>query len=181
MHTQHIVLNFNIVHLQSLQRAAWASSCASDDPIRDRRYHAPAILLTLQRQGYNVVIANADSYGMIYIDRVTCITCIDHITRITWSYHMYRSHRVHRSRHMYHSQHMHRSRRIHACIDRNTCIDHIICIDHITCIDRIICIDGIICIDRTICIDHITTMMSMQLRVQAIECLIRTCNFIKES
>jgi hypothetical protein len=94
MHTQHIVLHFNIMHLRSLRRASWASSCVPDAPIRDRRYHAPAILLTLQRQWYNAAIANADSYGMIYIDR---ITCIDHITRITWSYHMYLSYHMHRS------------------------------------------------------------------------------------
>ena len=50
------------------------------------------------------------------------VTCINHITRIICSRHMYRSHRVHRLHHMYH---MHRSHRIHTCIDRITCINRI--------------------------------------------------------
>ncbi len=115
---QHVVLHFDIVHLPSLRRASWASSCASDDPIHDRRYPAPAILLTLQRQWYNVATVKADSYGMIYV----LPTWYEYIT------------------YMYASIASHVSITSHASHDRVTCVDHIVRIDRITCIT---CIDRI--------------------------------------
>ena len=112
------MLHFDIVHLPSLRWPSWASSCAFDDPIRDRRYTAPAILLTLQRQWYNVATVKADSFGMIY----ALPTCYDYIT---YTYASIVSHVPITS---------------HASHDRVTCVDHIVCIDRITCIT---CIDRI--------------------------------------
>jgi len=60
-------------------QASWASSCASNDPTRDRRYPASAILLTLQWQWYNVATVNADSYGMMHV-LPTCSDSTSHCT-----------------------------------------------------------------------------------------------------
>ena len=64
-----------------------APAIASDDPICDRRYHAPAILLTLLRW-INHIICNDRIAYMHASDRITCIDhiigndriiCMDHI------------------------------------------------------------------------------------------------------